>query len=391
METYSAKIGKHPINDELKRLLEQIEDDQEVCEEHYDSFGRISQIVNGFSTSFKNCPKNLVSLSWLDRSLTAIQKIINNIIQYQDNKDKTLITTQISNELDVLLNCTVNFNCIRNYQSLKGAEKAFSEYCKTMDSCIENMIAKKENYIDEINDDFNQLQEKGDELGAELNELQQQIEKEKSDLDNKIHSQQQQIDEIKEETSRVLANMQDEYEQSKTNRQHDLTEQDKKFQNRCVDLFNQYRASFEEYENQVKDIIGIVNTNMFSHKYKEVADNAKKRSFVWHVIAMILLVCVVCFAIYAFVITSNKSMNWEKLVAKIFATSTMATGSAYAARQASKQEKMERYARKIEMELVAIDPFIEKLDNETKNRIKENVAENIFNNSEISELKEKDI
>ena len=129
---------------------------------------------------------------------------------------------------------------------------------------------------------------------------------------------------------------------------------------------------------------------MFSHKYKEVADDAKNRAKVWHRIAMVLMIAVSAFAIYTFVFTVNMDTGWIKLVAKIFATTTLVTGAAYAARQASKQEKVERYARKIEMELVAIDPFIQSLDKETQSMIKEEIARKIFGNADAMEISSKE-
>lgn len=129
---------------------------------------------------------------------------------------------------------------------------------------------------------------------------------------------------------------------------------------------------------------------MFSHKYKEVADDAHKRAKFWHGLAVVLMVAVGIFAVYAFVITVNADTSWVKLVSKIFATTTLVTGAAYAARQASKQEKVERYSRKIEMELVAIDPFISSLDEDKRSLIKEEIAKKIFGNSDTMEISSKD-
>ena len=157
--------------------------------------------------------------------------------------------------------------------------------------------------------------------------------------------------------------------------------------NSMIDI---YKKKFEKYEEQVANIVGVVNTNLFSHKYKEVADNAQERAKRWHIAAMILMVLVSGFAVYAFIISVNEDTSWVKLVAKIFATTTLVTGAAYAARQASKQEKVERYARKIEMELVAIDPFIQSLEKEKQAAIKEEIARKIFGNSDAMEIGQKE-
>ena len=105
---------------------------------------------------------------------------------------------------------------------------------------------------------------------------------------------------------------------------------------------------------------------------------------------MILIVLVGAFAVVQFGFNVNEDTSWVKLVAKIFTTSTLVTGAAYAARQASKQEKIERYARKIEMELVAIDPFIQSIEEEKRSAIKEDLARKLFGDAKALEISSKE-
>lgn len=76
-------------------------------------------------------------------------------------------------------------------------------------------------------------------------------------------------------------------------------------------------------------------------------------------------------------------------MAKIFATTTLVTGALYAARQASKQEEVEQYARKIEMELVAIDPFIQSIEQDKQDLIKEEIARKLFANTDAMNISKK--
>lgn len=178
--------------------------------------------------------------------------------------------------------------------------------------------------------------------------------------------------------------------EDRINHQENASKQIAEIQKNGEVLIEEYKQRFAEYEEQVKNIVGIVNTNMFAHKYKEVADDAHKRARFWHGIAVGLMVLVSVFAVYAFVISANGDTSWVKLVAKIFTTTTLVTGAAYAARQASKQEKVERYTRKIEMELVAIDPFISSMNEEKQAGIKEEIARKIFGNADAMEISSKD-
>ena len=98
---------------------------------------------------------------------------------------------------------------------------------------------------------------------------------------------------------------------------------------------------------------------------------------------------------YEFAPTSQRAKTTQPsrifgLIAKVFATSTLAASAAYSARQASKQEAVERYARKLEMELVTIDPFIESLSDDQKSALKVELTRKLFGNPKSMEITSQD-
>jgi len=155
-------------------------------------------------------------------------------------------------------------------------------------------------------------------------------------------------------------------------------------------LIEEYKQALDECVNQAKTIVGIVDMNMLSYKYKEVANDAKDRARIWHKITVALLVGLIIFALCSFALPLNQGTDVVELMTKIFTTSAIATAAAYTARQASKQERVERYARQIEMELVSLEPYLLSLDDATKERIKEELAYKYFGKEDVMELKKND-
>ena len=98
----------------------------------------------------------------------------------------------------------------------------------------------------------------------------------------------------------------------------------------------------------------------------------------------------IIFALCSFALPLNQGTDVVELMTKIFTTSAIATAAAYTARQASKQERVERYARQIEMELVSLEPYLLSLDDATKERIKEELAYKYFGKEDVMELKKND-
>ena len=411
MSAYTDKIDGHSVHANLELLSEAIsavEAMQDKPPAAVEVLSRISMVVKNFSLALETCNRNLVAISWLDDGAKALANLKSYLNNYKSNKDVNSLSNNSAGQLDLLLQSTVKLNCVKSTQSLRGIVAAENEYTRIMDAHNAQLYEKVRTLETEVSNLRTKIDEHATHAQNNLSNLQNSITTEKQRLDGFATSYQNQMTADQKSFSAMSDSLKDAFSLAQEERKKTFAEeleriekkilsidqkaasQSEDIQSKSEQLIENYKKKFDEYEQQVVNIVGIVNTNMFSHKYKEVADDAHKRAKLWHVIAVILMLAVGAFAVYAFVITVNADTSWVKLVAKIFATTTLVTGAAYAARQASKQEKVERYARKIEMELVAIDPFIASLDEERQSLIKEEIAKKIFGNADAMDISSKD-
>lgn len=288
--------------------------------------------------------------------------------------------------MDILLQTSTKLNCVKSNQSLKGITTAENEYISFVNAQNELLVEHVRELEKEIDEFKKNISVENAELKKSMQGLEKSVDNEKTRLDGFAVEYQKQMINDQSEFSKMIESLKSSFNEAQEMRKQTFTEKVQELENSSSQLIISFKEKFEDYEHQVVDIVGVLDANMFSHKYKQVADDAKKRSVFWHSIAMVLIVIVGVFAVYAFGIALKEDTGWVKLVARIFATSSLVTGAAYAARQASKQEKVERYARKIEMELVAIDPFIQSMEEEKQSAIKEEIARKIFGNTEGMEI-----
>ena len=388
MSVHSDKIDNHVVYTNLENVLNEIESIKEksITPEATEVLARLTLVAKNFSTAIENCNKELIAVSWLDDASKALINLKSYLATFISNKDVNSLRNNSNSQIDVLLHSSVKLNCVKSSQSLKGitnAQNEYIEFVNAQNQLLANRVKELEDAVKTFEDE---IQENEDVSKKKLQELSSAIETERTRLDGFATTYQQQMQIDKNAFSEMSDTLKKSFQEAQEEREENFAENVKEFDERATDIITNYQKRFNEYEQQVVNIVGVVNTNMFSHKYKEVADDAKDRAKTWHRIAMGLMIAVSAFAVYAFVITINADTSWIKLVAKIFATTTLVTGAAYAARQASKQEKVERYARKIEMELVAIDPFIQSLEKETQSMIKEEIAKKIFGNADTMEI-----
>lgn len=411
MSAHTDKVDNHMIHTNLKNVQDElaaVEAMQDKPPMAVETLARISMIVKNFSLALENCNKNFIAITWLEDGSKALANIKSYLTNYKSNKDANSLMNNCSGQLDILLQTSAKLNCVKSTQSIRGIVAAENEYTRVMDLHNEQLHEKVKLLEGEIAELRKNIEENDKSSQKSLADFQNALATEKQRLDGFATSYQNQMVADKNTFSDMIASLKDSFsaaqeerkkafaeELEKISKQGVAIDQDTKSQREEIQsqgnqLIAEYQKKFDDYEQQVVNIVGIVNTNMFSHKYKEVADDAHKRAKFWHGLAVVLMVAVGIFAVYAFVITVNADTSWVKLVSKIFATTTLVTGAAYAARQASKQEKVERYSRKIEMELVAIDPFISSLDEDKRSLIKEEIAKKIFGNSDTMEISSKD-
>lgn len=383
---HSEKIKSYNLDGDIAQLdnvIKKIVEIEDKNSEEVESIARLSEIYTGFKVAYNNCPSNLISTMWVEKAQNGFQSINQNLSEFYQGKGSSYLIDANETTLNELLELTVKLNCVRNRQSLRGVQEGFEEYLKITGKIVNQLIEKSNVIVDKYDEVETLVETTKDNFNTRIQEVLDRADREQQRLDQFAESHERQRAEASENFSNLTNEFREKFLDVQSNNEKKFEEAEKSFREKGEGTINEYKSIFKNYEDEVKNIVGTVNTNMFSHKYKEVANDARKRSIIWNVITMILLVAVVVFAVYAFVITTNSETTWIKLIAKIFATSTIVTGAAYAARQASKQEEREKYARQIEMELVSIDPFIESLNVEQKEKIKEELAFKIFGNEEM--------
>lgn len=411
MSTYIEKIENHVIHSHIIKLKDEISAVNVLPNNSSDIvelMARITLVIDNFCVALENSNKELVSISWLNEVSNACINLKNQLVTFKSNKDIVALINNSATQMDIILKDTVYLNCVKSSQTFRGVANSTEKYIKSIGKYNEEIDGRVDALKTKIESLEKLIDEHSKKSFEDLSALKSNIDTEKQRLDTFALSYQSQMSDDEKTFIEMKSGFDDKFKESQNERKVYFDQEIEKNIKERKDfnenarqqlddikqvserLISDYDEKFLAFEKKVENIVGIVNSNMFSHKYKEVADDAHKRARIWHVFAIILMLAVSGFAVYAFILTTNQDSSWVRLIAKIFATTTLVTGAAYCARQASKQEKVERYARKIEMELVAIDPFIASLDDERRSVIKEEISRKIFGNADGMEIGTKD-
>jgi len=155
-----------------------------------------------------------------------------------------------------------------------------------------------------------------------------------------------------------------------------------KFEDDSKLLLSTSESALKEQTGKSEKIVSLISNNIVPAQYSQEANHARKRVFRWNLIVLATLIIVAVFTFFFFRIYTSNDLHWVNLVSKVLITAPIASLTAYAARQVTKYEKVERAARRTELELAAFDPFISNLDDNLKSELKVEITKRLFGNTE---------
>jgi FtsZ-binding cell division protein ZapB len=411
MNEHIKQVDEHSVHSaisQIESILTEAKQIEDISAADIEIVLRIEYIINNFKESIPFSEKQLISITWLDNVYNAINNINSNITTYNSSGSIAYITSRISTYIDTILDVTVKINTVKSKDNLKGIMSSVAKYKNSVGEYLNSIEKRNEQLKKEEESLSSRISTLDGELQIQSEEFKYEINQQKARLDNLITNHQTQIAENKDEFQSQQKEFSDTFTSFQNGNKDEFEKQQGVFENNinevvgeykqqisnfevCVtDIINANTEKLDKHQKDVENIVGIVNTNMFSHKYKEVADTARKSARLWQSLAVGLMVVSAGFAFYSFVIILNQETSWVNLVARIFTVTAFASVAAYSARQASKQEVVERYARKIEMEMVSIDPFLEDLSEEQRQDIKKKIALSLFGKPGSMEISKKD-
>lgn len=140
----------------------------------------------------------------------------------------------------------------------------------------------------------------------------------------------------------------------------------------------------DEKLEEAKKTVGVIGDVSVTGNYQKTANSNKTTADILRIVAIILMLILSSLLIYTIWDISGQTFDWIKSLIRIIAAAALSYPATYAARESSKHRRLEIINRKAELELAAINPFIELLPENKKQEIKEKLVEKYFgNNSNI--------
>lgn len=135
-------------------------------------------------------------------------------------------------------------------------------------------------------------------------------------------------------------------------------------------------------ETEAKKLVNVIGNIGATGNYQLIAESHKKAADNWRYVAIGFMSVLSGILLYTIWQIDFQQFDWQAALVRVLSALVLTYPATYAARESSKHRKLENINRKAELELASINPFIEILDDNKKQEIKEKLVEKYFGNKD---------
>lgn len=294
-------------------------------------------------------------------------------------RDKNL--TQLQSNFQNVLNEINAFFVIKNYGHIYNAVS----YLETIVTIVNQLPIIIPQQIDDLFVFINNFKSVIETERSHILKSTEEVQKTLTEIKNQITTTQQNLTNVQTQNKNLISSFKNEFNQLKENLIKDIEGEKNKLIEGSENIIKKLNDKLEES----KKIVNIIGNIGVTGGYQKYAEYHKKQANLWRWISIGFMTSSVIYL--AVTVNHLGKYEWHISLLRILSTLLFLYPAQYAANQSSKHREQEIYNNKMELDLAAINPFIELFDDEKKREIKEKLVEKYFSNDLITNKSESEI
>lgn len=408
MSQWDDKFKNHAIHATLDNLEERLSDETLKTDdlsvlEHID---RIAQLKLYAETCLENLIPALVNLGHLNNTNSYIQSLISELNNYIANKNVAHLnntSSYIDNAMAQLIALPMQSLPISKQSFTKSllqfkslAEESLSEIKESKDNLdatittISEVAVEQKSNLESL---VSEIQSHSENIDTSLSSFTERFENTETDFTNKFDSTVSEIEEKYESyTQGFNSQLDDKIESTENILQEKIGEQKETFSAQLESQKTDAQSVLdvlEEKKEEASNLLQIIGNIGITGNYQNIANIEKAAADKWRNIALGLMISMVAVIGFTIFISAANGFDWKLALFRIGAALALAIPAAYAAKESAKHRLLENHNRRSELELASLDPYLEKLPEDTRNKVKEELTKKFFGlNSQEKKVEE---
>lgn len=342
----TQEIKNHPIFQIIEQIKNRLSQD-DAFQIKIEDKDFINEVFNYFEARINNCyPSLTIRLNLLNQIQNHFSNASKEINNYFVNKNYG----NINNATNNLMTC---INLINQIPQILPQESNLSGIILNFKSVVEQDLKEIKKQISETNNKIGRSNEK-------VTTIQQNLTNQQTQINQLVVNFQNEFNQIKQKISLEIMDIKNDSIQ------------------KAKELIKELKDKVED----AKKIVNVIGNIGITGNYQENAEYNRKQANRWRWIAIVFMVISIGYLGYS--VYTISQYDWHISLLRIIATTIFIYPAQYAASQSNKHREQELYNKKMELDLSAINPFIELFNDEKKREIKEKLVEKYFNNNLVS-------
>lgn len=385
MTKWIEQLNNHAVFTTLSDLSERLKENALVSEDInvIELVDKIHQLVAYSDTSLRNVVPELVGTGTLNTANSHITNVRNELNNYISNSNIAHLNNAVSH-VDAAMTQLVLLP-VPN-QQVSG--ETFSSSLAKFKSLIEHSFREIKEAKDQLQSSILELSEKSESQKRSISSLDEKIQKHEKTIESQLAqfnerfkvyelSANEKIDSSIEDSDEKITSL--------------LARQDEKFKDLLAAQSLKGSSIIEALnlnKQQASDLVQVIGNIGITGNYQNIANQEKDAADKWRNIALFLMIAMVLVIAITIGITAANGFDWKLAVFRIGAALVLAIPATYAAKESSKHRLLENMNRKAELELASLDPFLEKLPEATRFKVKEELTSKFFGSKNKDEKHE---
>jgi uncharacterized membrane protein len=381
MSKWDDQLANHAISTTAANLAERLKVDELITEDVnvIDLVDKIRQLIAYYEICIANVIPSLINIANLNNANSQMTNVMNELNSFISNKN----IAHLNNTATHVDATMVQLNALpipRPHLS----EESFSASLIVFKSLVEKSFSEIKSLKDGLENTIAIVSEKSNVQNESLKAIENDIEQHKVSIEAYLTEFKSRFDGFESSFTESL----DVSISAGSKRLDDIIlEQSGKF----TEKLDQQKISgseiidkLKENKEQASNLLQIIGNIGITGNYQNIANQEKIAADKWRNIALFLMITMVGVIAITIGISAENGFDWKLALFRIGAALVLAIPATYAAKESSRHRELETYNRKAELELASLDPYLSKLPEATRHKVKEDLTEKFFGLSNSS-------
>ena len=274
--------------------------------------------------------------------------------------------------------------------ALPPASAQQSEGLNNLTIAAESLINSLANQSKQASESLTKVQTQVESITQQLKQLEQTIDSQKGRLDKAIESFQKQFSDSEATRRKEIQTTEGTFNTQFQKFRDEISKEIRSLidaqKNELLVLSQQLKGNadqvlhqMEEKKNAAARVLNVSTNVAESGAYGKYAYHEKVEAEILRGAALIFMVLLISGAYKTIDLAIQmQTIDWKLLAVRVITTFTLAIPAFYAVKESNKHRIAEARYRKMQLELSAIDPYLELLDKVIRDKIKEKLSERFF-------------